>query len=142
MPDTVYDYMSTVDILTVSCEVLGMDTTTAVTSAKVPLVDSAAAKPQAGFGNCEVYPTIAAKAAALLFGLTRNHPFIDGNKRTAVLATVFFLLNNDYRLDLSDTNEAFDMVVRVAAGGVSIGDTAAWLAERMVPTGDRVAVAV
>ncbi|WP_112235699.1 type II toxin-antitoxin system death-on-curing family toxin [Kocuria sp. BT304] len=45
----------------------------------------------------ELYPSLADKAAALLVGLSRNHPFVDGNKRTAIGAVSVFLLANGYR---------------------------------------------
>ena len=54
----------------------------------IGLADSTVARPQAGFAGQEFHPTVEAKAASLLLGLARNHPFIDGNKRIAVLATL------------------------------------------------------
>jgi death on curing protein len=46
------------------------------------LLESAVAQPRARFGGKNLYPDIAAKAAALAFSLVRNHPFVDGNKDT------------------------------------------------------------
>ena len=79
------------------------------------LLDSACHRPQASFFGQEAYPTLAAKAAALMHSLACNHALIDGNKRLALLATVVFLRINGYALDLTD-EEAFDITVSVAAG--------------------------
>jgi len=57
-------------------------------------LESAVAQPQATFGGEDLYPTLPEKAAALAFGIVNNHPFVDGNKRTALnTTTVFYLLN-------------------------------------------------
>ncbi|MGO8955929.1 MAG: type II toxin-antitoxin system death-on-curing family toxin [Streptosporangiaceae bacterium] len=79
------------------------------------LLDSACHRPQAGFFGHEAYPTLAAKAAALMHSLACNHALVDGNKRLALLATVVFLRINGYRLDLTD-DKAFDLTLSVAAG--------------------------
>ena len=79
------------------------------------LLDSACHRPQASLFGHEAYPTLAAKAAALMHSLAGNHPLADGNKRLALLATVVFLRINGYVLDLSD-DEAFELTVSVAAG--------------------------
>ena len=74
-----------------------------------------------------------AKAASLLFGLARNHAFIDGNKRVAVLATLQFLNANGYDLDLSPVEEAYKTVVQVASGNLSVDDLTDWIRHRMTP---------
>ena len=79
------------------------------------LLDSACHRPQASLFGQEAYPTLAAKAAALLHSLARNHALVDGNKRLALLATAVFLRINGYVLDLTD-DEAFDLTMSVAAG--------------------------
>ena len=79
------------------------------------LLDSACHRPQAGFFGQEAYPTLAAKAAALMHSLAGNHALVDGNKRLALLATTVFLRVNGYSLDLTD-DEAFDLTMCVAAG--------------------------
>jgi death-on-curing protein len=62
-----------------------------------------------------LYPTIEAKAAALLHSLARNHALIDGNKRLAWLATAVFLDLNGQPVEMDD-EFAFQLVVDVAAG--------------------------
>jgi death on curing protein len=79
------------------------------------LLDSACHRPQASFFGQGVYPTLAAKAAALMHSLACNHALADGNKRLSLLATVVFLRINGYTLDLTD-DEAFDLTMSVAAG--------------------------
>lgn len=79
------------------------------------LLDSACHRPQAVFFGQEAYPTLAAKAAALMHSLACNHGLVDGNKRLALLATVVFLRINGHTLDLTD-DEAFDLTMSVAAG--------------------------
>ena len=59
---------------------------------------SALGRPQATFDEKELYPYLISKAAALMDSLVRNHPFVDGNKRTAITAAALFLRLNGYRL--------------------------------------------
>jgi death-on-curing protein len=58
------------------------------------LLDSAVAAPQATFGGASVYADLTEVAAAYLFFLCRNHAFVDGNKRTAMMAAIVFLRLN------------------------------------------------
>lgn len=58
------------------------------------LLESALAAPFAGFGEEEIYPTLCAKAARLGYGLVKNHPFIDGNKRVGAHSMLVFLAIN------------------------------------------------
>jgi death-on-curing protein len=60
------------------------------------LLYSAVARPQAGIFGHEAYPDIFIKGAVLFHSLIQNHSFLDGNKRTAVLALRLFLKQNDY----------------------------------------------
>jgi death on curing protein len=79
------------------------------------LLDSACHRPQTSFFGQQAYPTLAAKAAALMHSLACNRALVDGNKRLALLATVVLLRINGYVLDVSD-EEAFDLTMSVAAG--------------------------
>lgn len=73
---------------------------------------SALARPQATFGGEELYPGLFAKAAALVASLIRNHPFVDGNKRTGIAAAALFLLQNSCRLVATNTElETFTLSV-------------------------------
>lgn len=64
----------------------------------LPLLHSAIERPRATFGGRDLYPDLFEKAAALILSLVLNHPFNDGNKRTALAATVRFLAINGYYL--------------------------------------------
>ena len=65
-------------------------------------------------------------AAALFVGLAKNHPFLDGNKRTALLATRAFLFLNGYALEPAEEDEVATMVA-VADGSLDESGVAAWL---------------
>lgn len=79
------------------------------------LLDSALAQPQATFFREFLHPTIADQAAAYLYHLTKNHPFLDGNKRTAFATMIAFLGINGYDLNMTE-DEAYALVMRVAQG--------------------------
>lgn len=78
-------------------------------------LESAVATPQATFGGEFLHRSIPAMAAAYLFHLCQNHPFIDGNKRTGANAAITFLLINDWDLEFS-SDELVDVVSDVASG--------------------------
>ena len=79
------------------------------------LLESALAQPQATFGGQFLHPTISEQAAAYLYHIAMNHPFIDGNKRTAFAVMDTFLRLNGCALNLTD-DRAYDLVMRVARG--------------------------
>ena len=79
------------------------------------LLESALAQPQATFGGEFLHPTISEQAAAYLYHIAMNHPFIDGNKRTAFAVMDTFLRLNGCALNLTD-DRAYDLVMRVARG--------------------------
>ncbi len=62
------------------------------------LLASALGRPQATFGGEDLYPDIFLKAAALIQSLSSNHPFVDGNKRTALTTLEYFLYLNGFIL--------------------------------------------
>jgi death on curing protein len=88
------------------------------------LLLSALARPQ----NVEAYgnPDVADLAAAYAFGIARNHPFLDGNKRTAWVVAETFLLKNGYELIASD-GDGVRTMLEVADGSMPEPDFAAWL---------------
>ena len=88
------------------------------------LLDSALARPQnlAAYGE----PDCAALAASYGVGVAKNHPFVDGNKRAALLATGLFLYLNGYRLTASQADTTITML-NVAAGTLTEEAFAAWL---------------
>ena len=82
------------------------------------LLESALAQPQATFGGQFLHPTISEQAAAYLYHIAMNHPFIDGNKRTAFAVMDTFLRLNGCALNLTD-DRAYDLVMRVARGTIT-----------------------
>jgi death on curing protein len=95
------------------------------------LLDSALAQPQATFGGELLHPTLADQAAAYLYHLSRNHPFIDGNKRTAFAVMDAFIEVNGYQLMLTD-DEAYELTMQVAQGQMSKADLAGILTKALV----------
>lgn len=79
----------------------------------VGLVQSAVARPQTIAFGVEAYPGAEEKAAALLHSIVCNHPFVDGNKRTAWATMEIMLVANGYVSALNE-DEAFDLVIRIA----------------------------
>ncbi|MGH3239394.1 MAG: type II toxin-antitoxin system death-on-curing family toxin [Spirillospora sp.] len=77
------------------------------------LIQSAVARPQTVAFGVEAYVTLEEKAAALLHSIICNHPFVDGNKRTAWAATEIMLVANGHVSALND-DAAFDLVIRIA----------------------------
>jgi death on curing protein len=82
------------------------------------LLESALSQPQATFFGELLHPTIHEQAAAYLYHIAKNHPFLDGNKRTAYGAMEAFLRFNGYNLELSD-EQVYNMVMQVAQGEMS-----------------------
>jgi len=79
------------------------------------LLQSAVSMPAVGFGDDYLHSDIYEMAGAYLFHIIRNHPFVDGNKRTGAVAAVVFLLLN--KKDLHATEENFEAMVRDLAEG-------------------------
>jgi death-on-curing protein len=97
----------------------------------IGLLASALARPATTVMGVEAYPQLATKAAALMESVARFHPLIDGNKRTAWTLMVLMLWINGYRHDFS-TDEAFNLVVGVAAGDITLQDSARTIAAHLV----------
>lgn len=93
------------------------------------LFESAMARPQ----QLEAYgePDAAGLAAAYAFGLARNHPFVDGNKRTANVVSLLFLLKNGIRVEASDADMTVTFIA-LAAGELSEDELADWFRQRVV----------
>ena len=98
------------------------------------LLESALAQPAAAFGGADLYPTLEEKAAALCFGLVRNHPFVDGNKRIGHAAAVLFLKLNG-REFAADVDDAERTILALADGSLSREELTAWVRAHAVPAG-------
>ena len=94
------------------------------------LFESAMARPQ----NLAAYeePDAAALAASYAFGIARNHPFIDGNKRTALVVSELFLAKNGLIVESGDA-ETLVAFLALAAGELSEDELADWFRERIQP---------
>jgi len=85
-------------------------------------------RPQLGY-----YDSLIAEAAALLESLANNHPFVDGNKRTAFAVTDIFLQLNGYYIDC-DSREAYDLFMRLfGSNSFRFAQLLAWLDEKVKP---------
>jgi death on curing protein len=90
------------------------------------LLQSAVARPAASFGGEDLYPDIVHKAASFLESLIRNHPFVDGKKRTAITATALLLEQNGCRFQASP-EELERFTLRMAAGKETLIQAIQWL---------------
>ncbi|WP_257547759.1 type II toxin-antitoxin system death-on-curing family toxin [Sphingopyxis sp. DBS4] len=92
------------------------------------LLESAMARPQ----NLAAYadPDLAALAAAYAFGIARNHPFVDGNKRTALVVSETFLVRNGSWLDATDA-ELVVTFLALAAGELAEEELADWFRDHL-----------
>jgi len=90
------------------------------------MLESAIARPQATFDRKDLYPDIFTKAAALGTSIIANHPFVDGNKRTAYLSMRIFLNLNGYDLKAL-LEEKHDFIMRMANGTIDDKKVAIWL---------------
>ena len=97
------------------------------------LLESALAQPQQTFFSEYLYPSIPDKAAALIWSITKNHSFNDGNKRAALTTGIFFLAFNNYIL-FATQRESVELCLKIAASepGIDKEYVSAWISERIV----------
>ena len=90
------------------------------------LLASAANAPFQTFMGNDLYPSIYDKAAQLCYGIANNHPFTDGNKRTALHSMYVYLIINGY--DITATQQDVEnRIINVAAGNIANTELAYWL---------------
>jgi death on curing protein len=89
------------------------------------LESAIAAQTQSAFGE-DLYPTITDKAAAVIRGIIADHPFVDGNKRTGMLAGLTLLAINSIRFKAAP-GEIEDFAVKVATDKLDVPEIAKWL---------------
>lgn len=89
------------------------------------ILDSALSNPFQSFANEELYPSLEAKAAQLCFGIVKNHPMVDGNKRLGVHVMLVFLALNGYELSYTQ-KELSDTIIDLASGKISAEDILRW----------------
>lgn len=98
----------------------------------VGLLDSAINRARASVFGEDAYPTISRKAAAIVESIIKNHPMIDGNKRTSWFALNLFLDLNDLLL-VSTQSDAFDYLLGVAEGSIDLDQSEAWIESHSLP---------
>jgi death on curing protein len=94
-------------------------------------LESALARAEANYGD----PSIEDLAAAYIFGIARNHAFVDGNKRTAIVAAGTFLIVNGYTLT-ADNGTIYEFVMGVAAGEIDEAGASAFFRDHVVKVED------
>jgi len=100
----------------------------------IDLLMAAEQRPQSSAFGQDAYPTLPEKAATLLHSIARNHPYKDGNKRTATIAALFLLAINGWQIRW-DQAEALERIVALAEGNVPWEQFAKWLQiENNLPT--------
>lgn len=123
-------YLNINDVLGVHRAILGNSTVR-----DLGLLESAVHRPQSSALGQDAYPHLHEKAAALFHGLIRNHPFIDGNKRTAVVSVAVFYSLNGYELQAADT-AVVALALDVAEGVLDVAGIAGHLKDMAAPLPD------
>ena len=90
------------------------------------MLDSAVSAPYASFAGIEAFPTVIEKASRLGFGLIKNHPFIDGNKRIGTHALILMMRINGVTIDYDD-QYLIDTILKVADGSFGYEELLAWV---------------
>ena len=89
------------------------------------LLQSAVARLEATFDGNDLYTDLFAKAAALMQSIIKNHPFIDGNKRTAITSASIFLIRNGFQMTAS-RRELERFTLKIASIDVKLDELARW----------------
>lgn len=127
MTDATPIYLSVDEWVHLAAEVLEIDPATIRHIANLALADSALHVPAAGFAGDDAYPDLIEKAAVLGWHLTNNHPLPDGNKRTAFVAIIVFLVRNSRPWRPPDTSDAVATMIAVADKTLDVAGLADWL---------------
>ena len=92
----------------------------------IGMLKSATGRPFATFNGTDLYSDIYSKSAALIQSIAKNHPFVDGNKRTAFVATTTFLELNKYSLEITQ-KEVVNYTLRIVNENLSVDEISAWI---------------
>jgi death-on-curing protein len=95
------------------------------------VLESAINRPYATFDNVELYPKPSEKAAAILESILINHPFIDGNKRTAFVLMKLLLLKNSIEIKATQ-EELYTMIISASSGEMRFSEIAKWIEDRIL----------
>jgi death-on-curing protein len=94
-------------------------------------LESALYRPYSTYDGNDLYPTPVDKAAAFIESIVKNHPFIDGNKRTGYTLMRLTLLNNNYDIEATQ-QEKYEFVIKIAKGLMNIDDIKGWINDKLV----------
>lgn len=95
------------------------------------LLASAVNTPFQTFMGSDLYPSLCDKAAQLCYGIANNHPFTDGNKRTALHSMYVYLIINGFDITASQ-QEVENLIINVAAGNMTNVELAQWLRDNTI----------
>ncbi len=94
------------------------------------LLDSSIHRPFNTFDTNDLYPTTVDKAAAIFESVVKNHPFIDGNKRTGYTLMRLILLSDGFDIS-ADEDEKYDFVITVAEGKATFDEIKSWIISKL-----------
>ncbi len=120
-------YLNIVELMIINEELIGKQSQLR----DVDLLEAAVLRPQASAFGDDAYKTVIEKAAAFFHSLSRNHAFVDGNKRTSTVAMIMFLELNGYTIVWDDA-EALEFILSAATGGHKLEIITAWIAQNTV----------
>ena len=89
-------------------------------------MESVIARPYQTFGGKDLYPTVLEKAAALAESIIINHPFIDGNKRTGLLAMLLILEIGNFKITASN-DDTYNFTIEISTGEIKFEEIVLWL---------------
>jgi death on curing protein len=102
------------------------------------LLEAAVLRPQQSVFGSDAYPDVHTKAAAMMHSLIRNHPFVDGNKRTGVLSVILFYNLNGYMVEAAQ-EDVIALALDVAEGQIDVegiaGSLKSWVRPLPLPDG-------
>lgn len=121
-------YLNIVELIMINEEIIGARTQLR----DVDLLEAAALRPMTSAFGEDAYATITQKAAALFHSLSRNHAFVDGNKRTATVALLVFLELNGWRATW-DPADALAFILEAATGAHDVAAITDWITAHTAP---------
>lgn len=95
------------------------------------LLESAINRPFVTFGGEDLYKTVEEKASAVLESIIKNHPFHDGNKRTAYLVYRLFLMSESYDIQAAQ-EEKYEFVIDIASGKMTFDEIVSWTKQKLI----------
>jgi len=94
------------------------------------LLESAIHRPYQTFDSQELYPTAIEKAGAILESIVKNHPFIDGNKRTGYVLMRLTLMNSGKDI-IATEDEKYEFIIQIASGELEFEEIKAWISSKI-----------